>query len=199
MKLILTRHGETVENKEGILQGWLPGKLTEDGIKQAKLAAQRLNDIKIDVIYTSDLKRCVDTAKEIRTFHKTSKFIKEKSLRERNIGIFQGKKKTEVNWDENRANYDKINFVLEKGESFLEMQNRVIKFFKNILTKYDKETILIVCHGGTLRILEGFLLKKSLEDSLKQDAHHNTAISEFEIDKNGKVKIICLNCNQHLK
>jgi len=198
MKLILTRHGETVENKDGILQGWLPGKLTKDGIKQVKLAAKRLKDVKIDVIFTSDLKRCVDTAKEIKKFHKNSKFIKEKALRERNLGIFQGKNKNEVNWDENRANYNKIDFVLENGESFLIMEKRIIKFFKNVLKNYNKETVLIVCHGGTLRVLVGFLTRKNLEYSLKQDAHHNTAISEFEIDKKGNIKIICLNCNKHL-
>ena len=198
MKLILTRHGETVENKEGILQGWLPGKLTEEGIKQSKLAAQRLKDVKIDIIYTSDLKRCVDTANEIKKFHKNSKFIKEKALRERNLGIFTGKNKNEVNWDENRTNYNKIAFVLENGESFLIMEKRIIKFFKTVLKNHNKETVLIVCHGGTLRILEGFLTRKNLKEALQQNAHYNTAISEFEIDKRENCKIICLNCNKHL-
>ena len=142
MKLILTRHGETVENKEGILQGWLPGKLTEEGIKQSKLAAQRLKDVKIDIIYTSDLKRCVDTANEIKKFHKNSKFIKEKALRERNLGIFTGKNKNEVNWDENRTNYNKIAFVLENCESFLIIVEESSSFEGNLKTSIKSSASL---------------------------------------------------------
>ena len=65
MRLILTRHGKTVENMNDIMQGWLPGELSEEGKEQAKHVAERLKDRKIDVAYSSDLKRCVDTAKEI--------------------------------------------------------------------------------------------------------------------------------------
>ena len=85
MKLILTRHRETEENKEGILQGWLPGHLSLEGKRQAKLVAQRLQDVKVDFIYTSDLKRCLDTASEIAKRHKNAKLIKDKRLREAGI------------------------------------------------------------------------------------------------------------------
>ena len=65
MKLIITRHGETEENKAGIIQGHLPGHLSEAGIEQAKKVAFRLKDEKINFIYSSDLDRAADTAKEI--------------------------------------------------------------------------------------------------------------------------------------
>ena len=65
MKLIIARHGETEENKKGILQGHLPGKLTELGIEQSKKLALRLKNEKIDAIYSSDLARASNTAKEI--------------------------------------------------------------------------------------------------------------------------------------
>ena len=65
MKLILTRHGETVDNIKGILQGQNPGKLSENGIQQAKQLALRLKNENIDAIYSSDLARAADTAKEI--------------------------------------------------------------------------------------------------------------------------------------
>jgi probable phosphoglycerate mutase len=92
MKIILTRHGETIENRMGIAQGHLPGKLTEKGIGQAKKLALRLKDEKFDAIYSSDLARAADTAKEIIKFHPNvnAHFVKE--LRERNIGEFEGTK-----------------------------------------------------------------------------------------------------------
>lgn len=69
MKLIITRHGETEENKAGIIQGYLPGHLSKTGIEQAKKVVLRLKDEKIDFIYSSDLDRAANTAKEIAKFH----------------------------------------------------------------------------------------------------------------------------------
>jgi len=70
MKLILTRHGETIENQKGIMQGHLPGHLSKQGVEQAKKLALRLKHNEIDAIYSSDLKRAADTAKEIARYHK---------------------------------------------------------------------------------------------------------------------------------
>lgn len=61
MKLILTRHGETTENTQKIVYGHLPGELTVNGINQAEKTADLLVKEHIDVIFSSDLKRCVDT------------------------------------------------------------------------------------------------------------------------------------------
>lgn len=93
MKLIITRHGETEENKSGIFQGHLPGKLSPLGIEQAKKLALRLKDENIDFIYSSDLIRSSDTAKEIAKFYPNTpiKFVKE--LRE-TFGGTSGKKQS---------------------------------------------------------------------------------------------------------
>jgi len=63
MRLILIRHGETIENKKRIVQGHTHGTLSKNGIKQTRLVAKRLSDLKIDVIFTSDLRRAINTAK----------------------------------------------------------------------------------------------------------------------------------------
>jgi len=56
-RLIFVRHGETEENKAKIVQGQKHGKLSEEGLEQAKKVAERLKDEKIDFIYSSDLDR----------------------------------------------------------------------------------------------------------------------------------------------
>src|SRR5690606_30559966 len=99
MKLIITRHGETEENVAGILQGHLPGKLSARGIEQAKKLALRLQNDKIDFIYSSDLDRAADTAKEIAQYHPNAKIEFVENLRERNLGEFQGRKRSEFAWD----------------------------------------------------------------------------------------------------
>ena len=103
MKLIITRHGETEENKADIMQGHLPGRLSLVGRKQAKKVALRLKNEKIDFIFSSDLTRASDTAKEIAKFHPKTPITFVKELRERNLGEFQGKKKNEFHNDPSRG------------------------------------------------------------------------------------------------
>ena len=64
MRLILVRHGETNENKNKVVQGFLNTTLSKIGIQQAKKVANRLKDEKIDFAYSSDLDRAKQTAKE---------------------------------------------------------------------------------------------------------------------------------------
>ncbi len=95
MKLILTRHGETIENVNKILQGWNDTNLNKNGIQQAKQLAKRLKDINIDLIYSSDLKRAFNTAQEISKFHNCP-LIKDKRMREINFGEWNGYKRKEL-------------------------------------------------------------------------------------------------------
>ncbi len=73
MNIILVRHGESIANFKDISQGkgddWADTSLSEKGKEQALKVAERLKSEKIDVIYSSDLKRAVQTAKEINKFH----------------------------------------------------------------------------------------------------------------------------------
>ena len=62
MKLILSRHGETLENQQHILQGQLPGTLSPLGIAQAERLAEMLQEETIDNIVSSDLARSYNTA-----------------------------------------------------------------------------------------------------------------------------------------
>lgn len=197
MKIILTRHGETEENKEGVLQGWKPGHLSLEGKNQAKLLAGRLKDLKIDIIYTSDLKRCVDTAKEIANYHKESKLIKEKLLRERGLGNFEGKKIGKSDWDVLPG--DIYTNKPLGGESFEDVWERLKKFYNLLIKKYKNETILVVGHGGSQCMLQGILQKTTFLEAFEIKKLGNTATSEFEIDSQGNCKVLLLNSEEHLK
>jgi broad specificity phosphatase PhoE len=196
MKLILTRHGETEENREGILQGWLPGHLSNNGKNQAQLLGERLRNTKIDYIYTSDLKRCVETANEIAKYHPDAKFVKEKLLRERGLGEFEGKKTGEADWE--ALSGDFFTNKPSAGESFGEVWIRLEKFYGKISNKHIEDTVLIVGHGGSVCLLQGLIYGNKLQESMKLEKLKNTAISEFEISKNGEYKVISLNCDQHI-
>ena len=62
MYLILLRHAETEENRNGIVQGQHPGRVSELGKSQIETVVNKLKNETIDAIYSSDLKRCTDTA-----------------------------------------------------------------------------------------------------------------------------------------
>ena len=69
--------------------GHNPGKLSSLGIEQARKLAERLKDEKIDVIFSSDLARAADTAKEIAKFHPNIPLELTKDIRERFLGEIQ--------------------------------------------------------------------------------------------------------------
>lgn len=96
MKIILTRHGRTVENDAGILQGHLPGTLNELGKEQARKVAERLAGEHIDRAYSSDLARAADTARTIMAHHPGATLEFTEELRESSLGEWQGKTKEEL-------------------------------------------------------------------------------------------------------
>lgn len=180
MRIILTRHGETEENKLGISQGHLPGKLSELGISQAKILGEKLKDENVAVIYTSDLARCTETAKEIFRHHPESKLILDKRIRERSHGVFEGKKVGRQDWES--LDGDIYTNKPQGGENFEELWVRVQNFFNEIKMKHSDETIVIVGHGGSMCILQGIIENKDLQYSLDEIPKlKNTETVEFNI------------------
>lgn len=189
MKLIITRHGETEENKKKIVQGHLPGKLSELGIEQGKKLAFRLKNEKIDIIYSSDLRRAADTAKFIAEYHKDIPLVFTKELRERDYGNISGKKLSEVDW----------NNLPKNCEPLEELQKRVIDFLDKVYHKYPKSTVLFVSHGSaSLSLIKGIKGKKPAEMYTGKRLK-NTSLTIFEIKEDKNHKIHLLNCTEHLK
>jgi broad specificity phosphatase PhoE len=197
MRLILVRHGETVENKKRIVQGHTHGTLSRNGVKQTRLLAKRLSDLKIDMIFTSDLKRAKDTAKEIIKLHPEAKLVEDKRLRERSFGIYDGKHKDLVI----KKVFQKNDFSHRppKGESFEDVIKRVKDFYKEILKNHTKNTVLVVAHGGLLIFFIRLILGKRLRIPIKsEEFQKNTAVTDLKISDKGKVRTLCLNCDKHL-
>lgn len=196
MKLIIVRHGETEENVKRIIQGQTHGTLSKKGQEQARKVGEHLKNEKIDVIYVSDLKRTIDTAAEIIKHHPDIEVIYEPRIRERNLGIFEGKHFTKLHEHVKNSGIDYFEFKPEKGESIPEANNRIIEFYNEIIEKHSGGTVLIVSHGGTIAALLLHILKKTRKD-YKEYHPKNTAITVIEINENGN-KIHKLNSTEHL-
>lgn len=197
MKLIVTRHGETEENLAGIMQGHLPGKLSEEGKIQAKKLARRLKDEKIDVIYSSDLARTVDTANEIAFFHKETPLLLTAELRERKHGEFEGKKRGELN-EEKVSQFRSITTAPKSGESWLQVYERAQLFLDKLIHKHKNQTVLIVSHGGFIRAMVCVIKNQPPEEIFNIDKIINTSVTIFEIEEDKNHTILLYNCNQHL-
>ena len=195
MRLIITRHGETEENVAGIIMGHLPGKLSAEGIAQAKKVALRLKCEKIDYIYSSDLARASDTAKEISKFHPKVPIEFVKDLREKYMGEWQGRKKSDLGFSKTTS----IAGLFPKdGEVSEELFNRAKKFLHEVLTKYPDGTVLFVGHNGINKALIAVITNKLPEDIKLIENLHNTSITIFELDKDKHHKVHVFNCKNHL-
>jgi broad specificity phosphatase PhoE len=197
-RLLLVRHGETEDNIRGINRGQGHGKLTRLGREQARQVALRLKDEPLDVIYSSDLKRALDTAKAIRKFHPKTQFIIDKRLREMHQGIYEGKPKGRIHAKAKEMGIPFIKFKPRGGESVIEMKKRVLDFLHEVQKKEKGKRVLFVAHGGTICNLLLHVAKK--DDSFFKKYHPgNTGVSIVEFSPKGKEKIALINCTKHLK
>jgi len=195
MKLIIIRHGETEENKAGIVQGHLPGHLSETGIKQAKKVALRLKDEKIDFIYSSDLARASDTAKEVFRFHPDIPIEFVKDLREKFLGEWQGKNKKELDFTNDTS---LVKLFPKDGETPEELFNRASNFLDKVLSKHYNDIILFAGHNGINKALIAVITGKSPKEIRTIENQYNTSVSIFEIDEDKNYKTLCFNCRKHL-
>ncbi|MDO8538432.1 MAG: histidine phosphatase family protein [archaeon] len=181
MKLIIVRHGETIENQKKILMGHLPGILSSNGIEQAKTIALKLKEEKIDAIYSSDLARAADTAKEIAKFHPHIKLILSQELRERFIGTFQGKPREEVGW-RTILGKDSIIPQPKNMESMKQLFERANLFLKKIKETHKNQTVVIVAHYGIITALICVIDGKKAEDINESKSLGNTEICSYQIN-----------------
>lgn len=178
MKLVLVRHGQTIENVNQIIQGNLDGTLSELGIQQAQEVAIKLKDEPFNQIYSSDLGRCVVTAKYIMEFHPMLKLQLTPAIREMNFGTIQGRYSKSVDWDLLPGTVLTRRFP--QGESALDVRERVINFVNLLISKFPEQKILLITHGGPIRILRSDIEQISLEALFEEDIP-NASIWRYDI------------------
>jgi broad specificity phosphatase PhoE len=187
MKLIVVRHGETSENVKGILQGSLDVSLNKTGRQQAKAIGHRLKSEKIDVVFSSDLKRAKQTAKEIARFHKVPvHYVKE--IRERDGGIFEGRPFTLLKLAADKSGVPFEHYKPKNGESLTEVQKRIQRFMQKVSTKYKGKTVLLVTHGGVTRALASLYLEMPLKRLIRIPTY-NTGLLILSVNKSKARKI----------
>jgi broad specificity phosphatase PhoE len=180
--------------------------LSKLGIEQAKILAKRFSKIPIDIIYSSPMKRAKQTAKIINKSLKKkivySDFLKERKGPSEFIGKrTDGPAVLKINKIRNLHEKDPF-WHYSDEENFIEYKERIKKFF-NVLSKTKKENILVVTHGGPIKMIIFLMMDNNFtpqtfyrfSDLFKLD---NTGITLCEKDKKGTWSVRVYNDHSHL-
>lgn len=199
-KIYLTRHGESEWNILKRIQGHKDIPLTNRGIKQANLIANRLIHEDIDIIYSSDLKRAYDTAKIIGDKIGLEPNL-SKEFREINFGVWEGLSNdiigSEYREEIHLWRKEPEKLKIKGGETLQEVQLRSMRKLESIINTNEDKNILIVSHGVTLKTMILGILDMDLF-YFKNLTIDNVSLSIIEFREYNKVLKV-LNDTSHLK
>ncbi len=160
MNIYFVRHGQTEFNASNTYQP-LDSKLSEKGIEQAQFVANRFKDIEIDVVFSSDLNRAVQTAEIINT-HVKKEHIQLENLREcKKPSVLIGKSRSDPFsidlMNELDSHSDDPSWHHSDEDNFSDAKSRAIRVLQ-MLSERGEEHILVVTHGEFLRLLISIIL-----------------------------------------
>ena len=165
--LLLIRHGENDYVKTGKLPGHISGvHLNEPGQKQAQALAEALTHVPIKAIYSSPLERAMETAGPIAASHKLQ-IIPEPKLMDTNVGKWQGKSLKVLRlmnaWK--IVQHSPSRFKFPEGESFVELQTRLVEVLEHIAAKYNKpkDIVAVVFHADPIKLAVSHFLGLPLD------------------------------------
>lgn len=206
MNLYFVRHGETEYNSLNISQGE-DTELSSLGLAQAELLAKRFSNASIDVIYSSPMKRARQTAEAVSKLLEKDITYSDYLKEQRAPSEFVGKRKDSLELVE----IEKLRDFNEKDslwhysdeENFNEFKERVGRFF-NTLSETKQENVLIVSHGGPIRLLIFLMMEERVDprafyrfaDLFRVD---NAGITFCKKNKKEKYSVQVFNDCSHLK
>lgn len=192
--LTLLRHGQSEWNKSNRFTGDVDVDLTSQGMKEARRAGELLKTIPIDCVFTSELKRSVDSA-SIAIHSRGESILPTESsslLNERNYGDLQGLNKSDV-----AKTYGVEQVMLWRrsysarppnGESLEDTARRTLPYFKQrILGEIGRgKNVLVVAHGNSLRTIVMYLDKLTSDQVVLINIPTGIPLV-YELSEEGKV------------
>lgn len=201
--LYLVRHGQSAGNAEGRFGGHSATALSNLGMHQAKMTAKALLKERINAIYSSDLKRAMQTAQALADLNGLPLNGTE-VFRERHVGVLEG-----LTFDEAEKEFPEdyqalvdrnVAHVITKGESYRQLVDRTSKALDEILEKHSGGKIAIFAHTGTICFLTLYLMGALTEDTVTTPwiVTSNCGINKFEFRGRNNLRVHALNDTRHL-
>ncbi|MCJ7604869.1 MAG: histidine phosphatase family protein [Dehalococcoidales bacterium] len=177
LELILVRHGETTLNREKMYRGLMDVPLSETGLRQAELLADCLKREEIAVMYSSPLRRAVQTAEPLAN-GLGIEAVTIANLTDMDFGEWQGRTVAEVNkyypelYRDWRDTPEQVRIT--GGESLDDVTSRVIPFLEDAVVRCGEGKMVIVSHRVVLKVLICHLMRLN-----------NTSFWNFKLDTAG--------------
>jgi len=155
-KVYLMRHGEVANDGEKRYNGHIDVDITENGVQQMHRLAGLLESKNISAVYSSDLLRSQKGA-DIISRRIGKPYLPLRELRERSVGAWEG-----LTGEEIKARFpyeyllwraDLLNYRPPGGECLLDVKNRILPVFRNLLSSHPGQEIAMLLHGGVNRVI----------------------------------------------
>ena len=198
-EIYLIRHTEAEGNLYRAMQGHWDGDVTALGLRQIDALAERFRDVKIDALYSSDLKRARLTAGAISRTHPLA-LQSVPALREINVGPWEARFFADAGYEQPREMEQFIHhpeeFFLEGAETYAAVRRRAAAALTAIARENEGKTVAVVSHGVTIRCLLSFMLSKPLDDPTLPICG-NTGVCHLYYE-NGAFRVDSVNDCSHL-
>lgn len=200
---VLLRHGVTDWNEERRIQGWGPVPLNDRGRSQARQAGEYLAETyAVDRIVASDIQRTVETAETVAD-SVDAPVETTRAWRERGFGIYQG-----LLYDDVYARHPEhdatsgivaLDATPETGESMLDMQQRVIAGWEQLLNDVGpNDTVVVVTHGGPIYVTLGHVAGQDVVSAIADGHQGNCAVNVLSHDpETGTTEIVRENYTEY--
>lgn len=192
MKLYFIRHGETVWNTQAKLQGKSDIPLNEKGVALARVTGEALADVPFADIYSSPLKRALQTA-QLVAGDRDVPIVTDRRLEEIGFGIWEGLSCHKDHYEIPSDSFQ--DFFLDpfgyqppaQGETVRHVCGRTADFLEELIRKMGKEesNVLISCHGCTLRALMNYFYQDYTAGFWRGHVPPNCSVSIVEVKEKG--------------
>ena len=186
LRLYLIRHGEIELAAKGKLIGQTDVALSERGVEQARRLAEKLSSVRLDAVYSSDLRRACHTA-EIIAERNQANVQQSVTWREIDMGAWEGRTLSSLN-DEAQEQVallfdDPASFEYPDGESFAEFTVLIKWALDQLLLAHPHGNVALVAHGGVCRAIIGGVLGMPMRNWLRlaQDYGCLNVITWYEL------------------
>lgn len=202
-KIILVRHGQSIGNATKTILGHTDLDLSELGYKQAEVTANELKNEKIDLIFSSDLKRAYNTA----LFHakmRDLEVIASKNLREVYLGAWEGQTINNIieKWGREAVENDWLGnfgtFTFPEGEKILAAGRRFYDEVYRISAENQGKTILIASHAAVIRAFWSIITNIAPEDIVEKLPFPTNASYSICYLENDKILPFEYSIDEHL-
>ena len=199
-RLYLIRHGATRLSAEDRFAGAVDVDISDEGRRQADRLAARLADDRLEAVYCSPLRRCVDTATIVAGPHGVTP-IRRDGLREIAHGRWEGRTRAEVEQDyaTEYASWemDPFTFAPEGGESGLSVLSRALPVIREIVVTHRDQNVLVVSHKATLRLIISSLLGFDMRGYRDRLDQHPACLNIIDFKDPVRARLMLFNDISH--